>query len=326
MLFKAEEASKFADITVPAWAWIALLTLILAMLAADLYRHRHHTEPTFKAALNESIVWTAFGVAFAGVIYAAFKGTATSEYFAAYILERALSLDNVFVWSMLFTAFATPIRYQHRVLFWGIFGALALRAIFIGVGAALIEKFWPVMILFGAILIWSGVKIFREGDEDSGEAKMPGIKLLRRFLPVTDKYEDAKFFTMQNGKRAATPLFAALVVIELSDVVFAVDSVPAALGVTREMFLVFSANAFAILGLRAMYFLLADAKERFHHLSTALGFVLIFIGIKMVVAHWIHISTPISLGVIVACLAAGVYASLKFPPKGHEPVTDAPMK
>jgi tellurite resistance protein TerC len=320
MLFKADEASKFADITVPAWAWVALLTLIFAMLGVDLYRHRHHNEPAFKSALTESIVWTVFGIAFAGVIFVAFKGTATSEYFAAYILERALSLDNVFVWSMLFTAFATPIRYQHRVLFWGIFGALALRAIFIGIGAALIEKFWPVMILFGGVLIWSGVKIFREGDEDAGEAKMPGIKLLRRFLPVTDQYEGAKFFTAQNGKRAATPLFAALVVIELSDVVFAVDSVPAALGVTREMFLVFSANAFAILGLRAMYFLLADAKERFHHLSTALGFVLVFIGVKMVIAHWQHISTPISLGVIVACLAAGVYASLKFPP----PVHDAP--
>ncbi len=320
MLFNTEVNSKFANITVPVWAWIALLALICAMLAVDLYRHRHHNEPTFKSALTESIVWTAFGVAFAGVIFVAFKGTATSEYFAAYILERALSLDNVFVWSMLFTAFATPIRYQHRVLFWGIFGALALRALFIGIGAALIEKFWPVMILFGIVLIWSGVKIFREGDEDSGEAKMPGIKLLRRFMPVTTQYEEARFFTVQNGKRAATPLFAALVVIELSDVVFAVDSVPAALGVTREMFLVFSANAFAILGLRAMYFLLADAKERFHHLSTALGFVLIFIGVKMVIAHWVHISTPISLGVIVASLAVGVYASLKFPP----PVHDAP--
>lgn len=312
--------TEFVDISVPGWAWLALLLTIVVMLAVDLYRHREHKEPSFRSALSESIVWTAIGVAFGIVMFVAFKGTATGEYFAAYILERALSFDNVFVWSVLFTAFATPIRYQHRVLFWGIFGALALRAIFIGIGATLIEKFWPVMILFGAVLIWSGIKIFRNDDEEAGEASMPGMNLLRRFLPVTSQYDGPKFFTKEDGKRAATPLFAALVVIELSDVVFAVDSVPAALGVTHELFIVFSANAFAILGLRAMYFLLADAKERFHHLSTALGVVLIFIGSKMLIARWIHVSTPLSLAVIVLVLAAGIGASVKSPPPGHSNV------
>ena len=313
VLANTSSKSKFADINVPGWAWLGLLLTITVMLAVDLYRHREHKEPSFRSALVESLVWTAIGMAFGLVVFVSFKGEATSEYFAAYILERALSFDNVFVWSMLFSAFATPIRYQHRVLFWGIFGALALRAVFIGVGATLIARFWPVMILFGLVLIWSGIKIFGNDDEDAGEARMPGMNLLRRILPVTTDYDGAKFFTRENGKRAATPLFAALVVIELSDVVFAVDSVPAALGVTQELFLVFSANAFAILGLRAMYFLLADAKERFHHLSTALGIVLIFIGLKMVIARWVHVSTPLSLGVIILVLAGGILFSLKNP-------------
>ena len=316
LIANSARSPEFANIDVPIWAWVALVAVIIAMLAIDLIRHRDHVEPTFRSALTESVVWTLVGLVFAAVIFVAFGGAAFGEYFSGYLIERTLSFDNVFVWSVLFTAFATPLRYQHRVLFWGIFGALVLRAIFIGLGVALISKFWLVLVLFGLFLIYTGVKIFGDSDESDGEAgqaKMPGIRLLRRFLPVTETYDDGKFLTRVGGRRAATPLLAALVVIELSDVLFAVDSVPATLAVIREPFLIFSSNAFAILGLRAMYFLLADAKERFHYLSTALGVVLIFIGVKMTISHWIHIGTPISLVVIVGCLVVGIWASLRRP-------------
>jgi tellurite resistance protein TerC len=304
--------ADFTDLNVPIGAWIALIVVIALMLAVDLFRHRDDHEPTPREALLESLGWVACSLVFGGVLFLTFGGPAFGEYISGYVIEKSLSVDNVFVWSLLFSAMAIPIKFQHRVLFWGIFGALTMRAGFIALGSTLIQSFWWVLLLFGAFLVYSGINILRHVNaEDEGTAGTRIISLMRRVLPVTDEFDGHKFLTKMNGKRAATPLLAALIVVELTDVVFAVDSVPAVLAVAREPFLVFSSNAFAILGLRAMYFLLADAKEKFHYLSHALGAVLMFVGLKMIVAHWVHIDTYISLAVIIVLLAAGVYASLR---------------
>jgi len=210
---------------------------------------------------------------------------------------------------MLFTTLAIPLKYQHRVLFWGIFGALALRAGFIVLGSALIGRFWWVLLVFGVFLVYTGTKIIRHRDDEGEEQATRGLGLLRRVLPVSDELDSQHFLTRIGGRRAATPLLAALVVVELTDIVFAVDSVPAILAVSNEAYLVFASNAFAILGLRAMYFLLANAKQRFHYLSHALGGILIFVGAKMAISHWIHLNTYVSLSIIVAMLVAAILFS-----------------
>ena len=315
MLLANADRSKFVDLDVPAWAWIALIAAIFAMLAIDLYRHRDAHAPTPKEALVESMVWVACGLAFSGVIAVGFGSGAFGEYISGYLIEKSLSIDNVFVWSMLFTTLSIPVKYQHRVLFWGIFGALALRAAFIVLGSALISRFWWLLLVFGVFLIFTGAKIIRHrADEGKGEATR-GLGLLRKLMPVTDQLDGQKFFTRVNGKRAATPLLAALVVVEITDVIFAVDSVPAILAVSNESYLVFASNAFAILGLRAMYFLLANAKERFHYLSHALGGILIFVGIKMAISHWYHMNTYVSLAIIITVLVAAIVFSLRLAKK-----------
>jgi tellurite resistance protein TerC len=306
---------KFVDLTVPTWAWVALLLTLAAMLAFDLVRHREAHAPSPKEALKETLIWVACGLTFSLIVWRAFGWAATSEYLSGYVIEKSLSVDNVFVWSLLFTSMAIPLKYQHRILFWGIFGALALRAIFIFAGTALVSSFWWILVIFGVFLVYTGIKIIKESleltDDVPDEPKTPGLGILKKFMPVTDKIEGQHFFTTLNGKRAATPLLAALVVVELTDVIFAVDSVPAILGVSHEPFLVFASNAFAILGLRAMYFLLANAKDKFFYLSFALGIVLIFVGIKMTIGHWLHIPTPLSLGAILLILTVGIVASLQ---------------
>ncbi len=313
------DRSKFVDLDVPLYAWGALVAVIVLMLAIDLFRHREAHAPTPKEALTESLGWIACGLVFAGVMFYAFGGAAFGEYISGYLIEKSLSVDNVFVWSMLFTTLAIPLKYQHRVLFWGIFGALTLRALFIGLGSALIARFWWLLLVFGVFLVYTGIKIIRHrADEDEG-GPVRGLGLLKKVMPVTENLDGQKFFTRVNGKRAATPLFAALVVVELTDVIFAVDSVPAILAVSNEPFLVFASNAFAILGLRAMYFLLANAKEKFYYLSHALGGILIFVGVKMSISHWYHMSTYLSLAVIVSMLALGIFLSLRrVPPAAAE--------
>jgi tellurite resistance protein TerC len=301
--------SKFVDLDVPAGAWVALLAVIAAMLAVDLYRHRQAHAPTTKEAAIESIIWVTCGLAFAGVIAATFGGAAFGEYVSGYLIEKSLSVDNVFVWSMLFATMSIPAKYQHRVLFWGIFGALALRAVFIGLGTALISQFWWVLLVFGVFLVYTGLKIIRHRADEGNDQATRGLGLLRKIVPVSDVLDGQKFVTRINARRAATPLLAALVVVELTDIIFAVDSVPAVLAVSNEPYLVFASNAFAILGLRAMYFLLANAKERFHYLSHALGGILIFVGLKMAVSHWYHVNTYVSLAAIVAMLIAAVVFS-----------------
>jgi tellurite resistance protein TerC len=308
-MLRTSDRSQFVDLTVPVAAWVGLVAVIVTMLAVDLYRHREAHAPTPREAAVESAIWVLCGLSFAGVIAWTFGSAAFGEFLSGYLIEKSLSVDNVFVWSMLFTTLAVPLRYQHRVLFWGIFGALAMRFVFIVLGSALISRFWWLLLVFGVFLVYTGAKIIRHRDDEGGEEATRGLGILRKIVPVTDQLDGQRFVTRVNGKRAATPLLAALFVIEITDIIFAVDSVPAILAVSSETYLVFASNAFAILGLRAMYFLLANAKARFHYLSHALGGVLIFVGTKMAVAHWYHLDTYVSLGVIVAMLATAVVAS-----------------
>ena len=296
--------------------WVVLIGVIVILLTVDLLLHRGNHEPTAKRALIESGAWVACGLGFAVVVLLWFGGRAFSEYLSGYVIEKSLSIDNVFVWAVIFSSFAIPARYQHRVLFWGIFGALVMRAIFIFAGAALIEQFWWMLLVFGVVLLYSGFKVMRHKDNEGEHEHDRAVKLLGRFLPVRSELAGEHFLVKEApspGKAVrwvATPLLAALVVVEVTDVVFAVDSVPAILAVSRDPFIVFASNAFAILGLRAMYFLLGDARERFHYLAHALGAILVFVGIKMIVSHWWHFPTVASLGVIVAIVTAAILASM----------------
>jgi len=306
MLGAVSTRDDFVDIDVQAWAWVVLFVAIMAMLGTDLYRHRESHEPTIREAFLESGAWVVCGLAFAVFVALVWGGEAFGEYISGYVIEKSLSVDNVFVWALIFSSMKIPLKYQHRVLFWGIFGALMLRAIFIVVGAALISRFVWVLVVFGVFLIFTGLKVIRHREDEGEGGTTTGLGLLKRVMPVSEELDGHKFFTKLNAKRAATPLFAALVVVEFTDVIFAVDSVPAVLAVSNETYIVFAANAFAILGLRAMYFLLAGARERFHYLSHGLGGILTFVGVKMVVSPWYHLDTFVSLGVIVGLLVLAI--------------------
>ena len=306
----ASSQSNFADLDVSLAAWLGLAAVIVLLLAIDLYRHRDAHAPSPREAAIESVVWVACGLGFAVFIGIAYGQAAFGEYISGYLIEKSLSVDNVFVWSMLFAALAIPLRYQHRVLFWGIFGALTMRAVFIVVGSSLLGRFWWLLIVFGVFLVYTGAKVIRHRNDEGERSATPGMALLRRFIPVSNELDAQKFFTRLNGRRAATPLLAALVVVEVTDVIFAVDSVPAVLAVSKEPYIVLASNAFAILGLRAMYFLLANAKNRFHYLSHALGGILVFVGIKMTISHWYHLNTYASLAIIVAMLVTAIALSM----------------
>ena len=310
MLLAASD--KFADIDVPLWGWGALLAFIVVLLVVDLVVfHKEAHEVRTKEATIESVVWISIGLAFTFVIWFAFSGQAAGEYISGYLIEKSLSVDNVFVWALIFTYFKVPSKYQHRVLFWGIFGALVLRAIFIFAGVALIERFEWVLYLFGAFLLYTAVKLVVKSDEEMDPGKSPFLKIVRKVVPTTDHLDGPHLFTKENGKRLATPLFAVLVLVEGTDVLFAVDSVPAVLAVSHEQFIVFSSNAFAILGLRALYFLLADLHARFSYLQQGLAIILAFVGIKMLIAEWYHIPTVVSLLVIAMVLAMSILMSLQ---------------
>ena len=307
----SDRSDSFVDLDVTAAAWIVLLVLIVVMLAIDLYRHREAHAPTTREALLESSIWIACGLAFGGAIALFYGADAFGEYISGYLIEKSLSVDNVFVWALLFTTLAIPVKYQHRVLFWGIFGALTMRAVFIFAGSALISRFWWLLLVFGVFLVYTGVKVLRHRADEGQHQATRGLGLLRKVMPISEELDGQKFFTRIDARRAATPLFAALVVIEITDVIFAVDSVPAILAVSNEPYLIFASNAFAILGLRALYFLLATAKERFHYLSHALGAILIFVGIKMSISHWYHINTYVSLAIIIAVLVSSIAFSVR---------------
>jgi tellurite resistance protein TerC len=312
MLAATGEGATFVELDVPPWAWGALLAGIAILLLADLLIvHRRPHAVSLREAGIESAVWITIGLSFTGVIAWAFGGSAAGEYLAGYLIEKSLSVDNVFVWAVIFSYFAVPAKYQFRVLFWGIFGALILRAVFIFAGVALIETFDWILYIFGAFLLYTAVKIARHQGAEVHPENNPVLKVVRRVVPSTTEYDGQKMFTRRTGQRLATPLFAVLILVESTDVVFAVDSIPAILAVSREPFLVFASNAFAIMGLRALYFLLAGMAGRFRYLNAGLGIILGFVGIKMLIVEWYHFPTAVSLGVIAGVLAVTIWLSLR---------------
>jgi len=311
----AGSSSGKVDLTIEGWHWPLLLVLIGAMLLVDiLVVHRNAHEIHTKEAAIESAVWISIGLLFGLVMLWEFGSAAAGEYMGGYLIEKSLSVDNVFVWAVLFTHFQVPKMYQHRVLFWGIFGALAMRVGFIFAGVAIINTFKITLILFGLFLLYSGIKLLQTHDDGFDPSKSKAMKIFHRFVPSTDKLDGQKLFTKENGKRLATPLLAVLVLVEITDVIFAVDSVPAVLAVTNEQYIAFASNAFAILGLRALYFLLADMKDRFQYLQTGLGVILAFVGIKMTLSYWWHMPIAASLAVIAMILVVSIVASLRATP------------
>jgi tellurite resistance protein TerC len=308
-------AENFADFDVPLWAWFALIGAITAMLVFDLLAvHKTAHVITIKEAAIESTIWISIGLAFGLVMLWWQGGQAAGEYYAGFLIEKSLSVDNVFVWAVIFSFFAVPRQYQFRVLFWGIFGALVLRAVFIFAGVSLIEKFDWILYVFGAFLLYTAVKIARHDETKQVDYnKNIAMRVVRKLVPTTDKYDGQKLFTLENAKRVATPLFTVLVLIEATDVVFAVDSVPAILAVSRETFIVFASNAFAILGLRSLYFLLGGMQGKFRYLNLGLGIILAFVGIKMLLIgrpFEVHMPTWLSLSVIILVLVVTIVASL----------------
>ena len=287
---------------------------VLAMLALDLgVVHRRKHEIKFKEAVAWSAVWIGLALAFAALVaYRRGPGTAL-QFLTGYIIEESLSVDNLFVFMLIFSWFAVPTRLQHGVLFWGILGAMVLRLLFIVAGVALIERFEWVIYLFGGILVYSGVKMALEKEKKINPDQNPVLKLFRKLMPVTTEYEGSKFFVQRDGRTVATPLLLVLLVVETTDLIFAVDSIPAVLAITRDRFIVYTSNVFAILGLRAMFFALKGAMDLFHHLHYGLSAILVFVGAKMILGHFVEIPIGIALGVVASILAFSVIASLVWP-------------
>lgn len=302
------------DLDVPLWAWAVFVGLVTTLILADmLVFHRNPHEITIKAAAVESAVWVTLGLSFTFVIWGWHGGAAAGQYLSGYLIEESLSIDNVFVWAVILTFFQVPQAYRFRVLFWGIFGALMLRAIFIFAGVALVERFEEALYVFGAFLIYTAWKISRHDEAEVHPDQNLALRLVRKVVPSTTRYDGQKMFTKENGKRVATPLFAVLVMVESTDVLFAVDSIPAIFAVSQEQFIIFTSNAFAILGLRALYFCLAGMADKFRYLNTGLGVILGFVGVKMILATadiW-HAPTWLALAIIIGVLAAAVVASLR---------------
>ena len=300
------------DLDIGGWHWPVLLGVLAALLLVDiLVIHRKaHVVHTKEAAI-ESAAWISVGLLFGLVMLWEFGGAAAGEYMGGYLIEKSLSVDNVFVWAVLFAHFKVPAQYQHRVLFWGIFGALAMRLGFIFAGVAIINSFKFTLILFGLFLLYSGIKLLQTHDEGFDPSDSRAMRIFHRFVPSTDELDGQKMFTRVNGRRLATPLLAVLVMVEITDVIFAVDSVPAVLAVTGEQYIAFASNAFAILGLRALYFLLADMRDRFQYLQTGLGVILSFVGVKMTISYWWHMPIAASLSVIGLILTVSIVASVR---------------
>jgi tellurite resistance protein TerC len=315
LLLVASEASTKLKLhlDVPPWAWAGFVALVAVLILGDMFLfHRTAHEITIKAAAIESAVWVVLGLSFTFVIWGWHGGAAAGQYLSGYLIEESLSIDNVFVWAVILTFFKVPSAYRFRVLFWGIFGALVLRAVFIFAGVALVERFDWLLYVFGAFLVYTAVKIARHDEAEVHPDENLALRLVRRVVPSTSEYDGQKMFTRVDGKRVATPLFAVLVMVESTDVLFAVDSIPAIFGVSQEQFIIFTSNAFAILGLRALYFCLAGMADKFRYLNTGLGVILAFVGVKMILATadvW-HAPTWLALTVIIAVLAAAVVASL----------------
>ena len=297
-------------IQIGIWHWAAFIGFLILMLALDLgiFNRKQH-EISVKEALITSAIWVIISLLFNAVVLFFWDHHKALEFFTGYILEKSLSVDNIFVFILLFNYFDVPKKYQHKVLFWGIFGALVMRAALIFVGTALIAKFSWIIIIFGIFLIVAGLKMAFQKDEKVHPEKNPVVKFVKKFLPVTPEYHKDKFF-IKKGGLFATPLFIVLIVVETTDLIFAFDSIPAILAITYDPFIVFTSNAFAILGLRALYFALAGFMDKFQYLKIGLSIILVFIGIKMLITPLFHIATYVSLIIILAILIISVAASM----------------
>jgi tellurite resistance protein TerC len=307
--------------------YVAFTAFVLTMLALDLgvfHRKAHVVRP--KEAFTWVMVWMTLALIFAGGLLFFYGGDTALLFLTGYLIEQSLSVDNLFVIVMIFAYFSVPNKYQHRLLFWGIMGALVMRGIFIGVGALLISRFGWIMYLFGAFLIFTGVKMAIRQDEEFDAEQNVVMRTARRFLRVTSHYDGQRFFTIENGQRVATPLFLVLLLVEFTDLVFAVDSIPAIFAVTTDPFLVYTSNVFAILGLRSMYFLLAGIVHRFVYLRYGLAVILTFVGVKMVAIDFVHVPILVSLGVIIITLAVTILISLYYPPKPEDVIDQAEGK
>lgn len=301
--------------------WVGFNAFVLAMLAVDLgIFHKHAHDVSSKEALTWSIVWVTLALCFNVCIYFFWKDLspdsaysnveAATAFFTGYIIEKSLSIDNIFVIALIFGYFAVPKLYQHRVLFWGILGALVMRGLMIWLGAALITEFHWVIYIFGGFLIISGIKMALQKEAHIEPDKNPLVRFFKKFMPITNEYDGQKFFTVKNGVKMATPLFVALIIVEFTDLIFAVDSIPAIFAVTKDPFIVYTSNVFAILGLRSLYFLLANAVHKFMYLKLGLSVILVFVGIKLLLTGTAYqLSTELSLGVIATVLALSVIAS-----------------
>jgi len=303
------------------WLWIGFNLFVLSLLALDLgVFHRHAHQVSIKEATIWSVVWITLAMVFNLGLYLFWdKVSPTSSYsnseaalafFTGYLIEKSLSVDNIFVFVLIFTFFAVPAIYQHRVLFWGILGALIMRGALIAVGAVLLKEFHWIIYVFGAFLIFTGIRMAIHRNEEMHPEQNPVVKLLRRIIPVTENYEGDHFFIRRAGKLMATPLFLVLLIVESTDLIFAVDSIPAIFAVTNDPFIVYTSNVFAILGLRSLYFLLAGVVDKFYYLKLGLSVVLTFVGTKMVIVDLYKIPVGLSLGVIASILAISVAASI----------------
>lgn len=297
--------------TVPLWAWGAFLAVVLVMLAIDLLAHRTAHVISAKEAATWSAIWITLGLAFAVVIWVWQGGEFANQYLAGFLIEKSLAVDNVFVFAVIFTYFQVPRELQHRVLFFGVLGALVFRAIFIALGAVLLKEFHWVIYIFGAFLLYTAYKMATSHGHEVHPERNKLVQLLNRVIPTTREYHGQKFLIRKEGVLMATPLLAVLLVIETSDVIFAVDSIPAIFAVTQEPFLVFTSNAMAILGLRALYFLLADLMDRFVYLQKGLAVVLAIVGVKMLLIDIYKVPTTISLALIGAVIGGSIWLSLR---------------
>ncbi|MBP7875313.1 MAG: TerC family protein [Bacteroidales bacterium] len=302
----------------PIIFWILFNAFVLIMLALDLgIFHRKTHEVSVKEALTWTFVWIFLALVFNIIIYFWRGHQQALEFFTGYLIEKALSVDNIFVFIMIFTYFQIPTKYQHKVLFWGIIGALIMRVIFIFAGVALLEKFHFTIYIFGALLVFTGIKMFNHNNSNIEPDKNPVVKFFKKFMPVTQTLYEDKFFTRIDGRRFATPLFLVLILIETTDLIFAVDSIPAILAITQDQFIVYTSNVFAILGLRSLYFALAGIIHRFWLLSYGLAIVLVFVGVKMILIDFYKIPIEWSLLFIATTIAASVFLSLKIKQKSN---------
>lgn len=297
----------------PVWAWVGFFIFIAAMLALDLgvfQRESHAVE--MKEALGWCAVWFTLAMSFNGIIWYWRGAELGQQFLASYLIELCLSIDNVFVFILIFAFFKVPAQWQHRVLFWGIIGAVLMRAVFILVGVSVIQRFHWVLYIFGAFLIYTGIKMAlpSKGEADVDPEHNPVVRLFRKLYPVAPRNVNGNFFTIHDGRRMATPLFIVLLVVETTDVVFALDSIPAVLAITKDGFIALTSNIFAILGLRSLYFALSGIMQLFRYLKIGLAFILVFIGTKMLIEHWVHVTTTVSLGVIAAVLGGSILLSV----------------